>query len=75
MANKISREQLRQLISEEIKIVQNEGFLSNIAAPVSRYIPGGGVALDFIRSRAFDRIETKLEEIEMRLVALERGSP
>ena len=75
MANKISREQLRQLISEEIKIVQNEGFLSNIAAPVSRYIPGGGAALDFIRSRAFDRIETKLEEIEMRLVALERGSP
>jgi hypothetical protein len=75
MTKTISRKQLRKLISEEIDTVQSEGFLSNIAAPVSRYIPGGGAALDFIRSRAFDRIETKLEEFEMRLMALERGSP
>ena len=71
MKQKITRRQLQRLINEEVRKLQSEGWFSNIAAPAARYIPGGGAALDFMRSRAFDRIEKKLEELENRIIALE----
>ena len=71
MKRKITRRQLQRLINEEVRRLQLEGWFSNIAAPAARYIPGGGAALDFMRSRAFDRIDAKLAELEQRLTALE----
>ena len=75
MSNKLTRRQLRRLVNEEIEILNNEGFLKNVGAAAARWIPGGGTALDFARSRGFDKIEEKLQELEMRLAALEQRSP
>jgi len=71
MAKKISREQLRRLINEEIATVQNEGFWKGAGAAALRYLPGGGAALDYARSQGIERLEQRLDSIEARLRALE----
>lgn len=71
----LSRDDLQAIINEEIENLNNEGFLKNVGAAAARWIPGGGTALDFARSRGFDKIEEKLQELEMRLAALEQRSP
>ena len=57
MRRKVSRRQLRRIINEEMSQLHREGFFKNVAAVGSRFIPGGGMALDYMRSKAFERIE------------------
>lgn len=74
MKTKLTRRQLQRIINEEIEqleLMQQEGFFKGAAAAASRYLPGGGAALDYVRSQAFERIEEKLEELEMRIKSLE----
>ena len=71
--NKLSRRQLEILIKEEIEAMQNEGmFGSALKTVATNFLPGGRMVSDYARSQAFDRIEEKLEELEMRLRTLEQ---
>ena len=69
---KLDRQSLENIIMEEYETLISEGFFKGAAAAASRYLPGGGAALDYVRSQAFERIENRLDEIEIRLQALER---
>ncbi len=75
MKKRLTRRQLQRIINEELESLdhqQNEGFFKGAAAAASRYLPGGGVALDYVRSQAFERIEEKLEDLERRIAMLEQ---
>tara|TARA_B100000900_G_C20459764_1_gene666720 strand:+ start:371 stop:604 length:234 start_codon:yes stop_codon:yes gene_type:complete len=75
MKKRLTRRQLQRIINEELEGLdhqQNEGFFKGAAAAASRYLPGGGVALDYVRSQAFERIEEKLEDLERRIAMLEQ---
>jgi len=67
----LNREDLAQIINEEAEKLASEGFFKGAAAAASRYLPGGGAALDYMRSQAFERIENKLQELEARIATLE----
>jgi len=72
MTKKLTKRQLQRIINEEIAMMQNEGmFGSALKTVATNFLPGGRMVSDFARSQAFDRIEEKLDELEMRLQALE----
>ena len=72
MAKQLTQRELQQIISEEIENMKNEGmFSSAIKTAATNFLPGGRMVSDFARSQAFDRIEEKLDELEMRIRALE----
>lgn len=69
---KLTKQQLANLINEEIEQLHQEGFLKNVgAAAAGAFVPGGRVALDYMRSRGFDKVYEKLEELERRINQLE----
>ena len=74
MSKKLTQRQLQRLIKEELENIKNEGILGNIGAAIAPSLPGGEAALNFMRSRTFDKIDKKLEELEARIAALETGS-
>ena len=69
----LTRKDLATIINEEAEKLANEGFWKGAAAAASRYVPGGGVVLDYARSQGFERMERRLDAIEARLNALESG--
>jgi len=70
----LTRQDLAEIINEEVENLANEGFWKGAAAAASRYLPGGGAVLDYSRSQGFSRIEERLDMIEARLNALESGT-
>ncbi len=72
MSRKLTQRQLKRIIQEELEAVQEEGFWRGAGAAASRYIPGGGAALDYMRSQSIEEFEKKIKELEIRVSALER---